>query len=123
MHSKIELGLLWQLVTRAKYKHHNLQMRWAFLIPRGTGMQRWDNSQHWPTSPLVSQLTSQLDQITSACWKLRQVNSNHISDGTSFALIGRPKHCFGRCHYVVLWFIDAVFRKLRSVRQQLVNIY
>jgi hypothetical protein len=47
----------------------------------------------------------------------------NISDGISFALIGRPKHCFGRCHYVVLWFIDAVFRKLRSVRQQLVNIY
>jgi hypothetical protein len=34
-----------------------------------------------------------------------------------------PKHCFGSRHYVVFWFIDAVFCKLRPVRQQLLDIY
>jgi hypothetical protein len=35
--------------------------------------------------------------------------------GTVSAVVGRvlfamAKHGFGRCHYVILWFVDAVFR-------------
>jgi Transposase, Mutator family len=36
-----------------------------------------------PQRPLLSQLTSQPDQILSTCRRSRRANSNHISDATS----------------------------------------
>jgi hypothetical protein len=35
-----------------------------------------------PATLVASQLTSLRDQISSACWRLRQANSNRISNGT-----------------------------------------